>query len=100
VALWSRMHECRDRLAVVGRLLAARVTAMSDITKCAGYIERDKSPRSPATWIAPKWLAHYLGARHGGVTAISHFQNGHGRHNLRSKGHRSKLIISLATLFI
>jgi hypothetical protein len=63
VALWSRMHECRDRLAVVGRLLAARVTAMSDITKCAGYIERDKSPRSPATWIAPKWLAHYLGAR-------------------------------------
>jgi hypothetical protein len=53
VALWSRVHSGRERLVVVVHLLAARMAAMSDITKCAGYIEKDKSPRSPTTWTAP-----------------------------------------------
>jgi hypothetical protein len=44
VALWSRVHKCRDCLVVVVHLLAARMAAMSDITKCAGYIEKNRLP--------------------------------------------------------
>jgi hypothetical protein len=46
VALWSCVHSGRDHLVVVVHLLAARVAAMSDITKCAGYIEKDRPPVS------------------------------------------------------
>jgi hypothetical protein len=48
VALWSCVHSGRDHLVVVVHLLAARVAAMSDITKCVGYIEKDR-PAVPRT---------------------------------------------------